>query len=390
MKKFLKMMLPNKVKIFIINYINQRIIKNYFNKSYSRTALLSYITVPFKSNSLAHTNYFEAQSWAKILSELGYNVDIIHYENKKTIDLAKYDLICGFGDVFQKYFESNSNKKIITIYYGTGMHVCHQNYASLSRIQDVYRKKGVWLGKSARFVEKTWTHQTTLVDGIIALGNEVCADSYRKYYDRQVYALAAPYYATQNPEKIILKRKEDSKNHYLWFGSSGLVHKGLDLILDYFSENDDIYLHICGPIENDKEFAKLYKTELFETKNIKLYGFVDIESQLFNEILLSCSFTIYPSCSEGGSPSTLSVIGNGGLIPIITKENTIETGNELWIDGFDYESIDRAVSKSKELSFSEIKKLQLKNLEYVKSNNNQEKYYLNLKLNIEKIIKGSL
>ena len=46
----------------------------------------------------------------------------------------------------------------------------------------------------------------------------------------------------------------------------------------------------------------------------------------FEEILLSCSFAIFPSCSEGGCPSTLTVIGNGGLIPIITKETTIETG----------------------------------------------------------------
>ena len=385
MKKTIKKLLPEKIKNFIIDYMNNQLISNYFKTKHQKHALLSYILTPFKKDSLSHTNFYEAQSWAKILDELGYNVDIIDYRNSQKNDLSKYDLICGFGDIFQQVFESSYNN-IQSIYYGTGMHVCHQNITTLQRVKDVYIKKGVWLGKSARFVEKTWTHQTSLVSGIIALGNEVCADSYRKYYDGTVYSLPAPFYKTQNGEDIITHRDSSSKQHYLWFGSSGLIHKGLDLCLDYFSKNQDIFLHICGPIENEKEFTNVYKKELFESPNIKLHGFIDIESMEFENILTMCSFVIFPSCSEGGSPSTLTVIGNGGLVPIITKETTIETGYEIWIEGFESKSIDKAIKQSQALSFEEIKELQYSNLEFVKTNHTQNIYYQQLKTNIQNIL----
>jgi len=385
MKKTIKKLLPKKIKNFIIRYISNQLISNYFKKNHPKNALLSYILTPFKKDSLCHTNFFEAQSWAKILDELGYNVDIIDYRYTKKIDLSKYNLICGFGDVFQQVFESSNHNNIQTIYYGAGMHVCHQNTTSLQRVKDVYIKKGVWLGKSARFVEKTWTHQTSLVDGIVSLGNEVCADSYRKYYNGIVYSLSAPFYEIQNGENIIRKREKVSKKHFLWFGSSGLIHKGLDLCLDYFVKNQDLFLHVCGPIESEKEFINVYKKELFESSNIKVYGFIDIASKEFETILSLCSFILFPSCSEGGSPSTLTVIGNGGLLPIITKETAVETGYEIWIEGFDYESIDKAIKQSQALSFEAIKEWQHNNLNFVKTNHTQGIYYKQLKKIIQSI-----
>jgi len=305
-KKIIKKFLPKSI-LEQIRYIQDKPIINYFNKNYKKRALLSYITYPFKKNSMNHTNYYEVHTWAKILDELGYQVDIVQYNYSKKLNISKYDLICGFGDVFQYYFESGKNAK--TIYYGAGMHVCHQNNASLKRVKDVYRKKSVWLAKSARFVEKTWTHQTSLVDGIIALGNDVCADSYRKYYDGLVYSLPALFYKTKDGNSILENRKSDSNKNFLWFGSSGLIHKGLDLLLDYFSNNEEITLHICGPITNEKDFVEAYKKELFNTKNIINHDFVDIESEKFTNILMSCSFVIFPSCSEGGAPSVLTAIG---------------------------------------------------------------------------------
>ena len=388
MLKSIKKRIPLIMKRIVLKYLNNKIIKNYFQTEYKKDALLSYITVPFEKKSLSHTNFFEAQSWAKILNELNYNVDIIHYESSKKIDLSKYDLICGFGDVFQRYFEAKDDKAK-TIYYGTGMHVCHQNQASLLRVKNVYEKKGVWLGKSARFVEKTWTHQTTLVDGIIALGNNVCAESYQRYYDGLVLSLPAPFYKTLNAN-LILKNKDNTSNkNFLWFGSSGLIHKGLDLLLDYFSKNQDLTLHICGPIVNEQDFVKVYQKELFETKNILCHGFIDIRGDKFEKILTLCSFVIFPSCSEGGAASVLTAIGNGGLIPIITKETTISTGSEILIETLDDAGIVNAVKKATQLNEDELLDLSQKNLEYVFRYHSQDHYTNQLKLAIESILGNS-
>lgn len=388
MKKIFKKYLPIFLKENIKKHINNQLIVNYYKTMYDKRALVSYITVPLRKNSLEHTNYFEVQSWVKILSEFGYNVDVIHYENSKNIDLSSYDLICGFGDVFRQYFENSKKNNTKTIYYATGMHVCHQNQVSLQRVKDVYLEKKVWLGKSARFVEKTWTHQTALVDGIIALGNEICANSYKQYYDGAVLSVEAPFYKTQNANEIMKNRNQNSQKHFLWFGSAGLIHKGLDLLLDYFSKNVDVTLHICGHIQNELDFCRVYKKELYEMPNIITYGFVDIKSELFADILKSCSFVIFPSCSEGGAASVLTAIGNGALIPIITKETTISTGYEIWIDDFNYIGIDKAVKQALELNDYQISELQKKNHENVQANHSQQNYFNQLKLSVSKILEN--
>jgi hypothetical protein len=386
MKKMLKKYVPAKIKKMAIDYLNSRIIINYFNKNYQKNVLLSYIVTPFKKNSLSHTNIFEAQSWAKVLDELGYNVDIIDFRNTHNINLSKYDLICGFGDIFQKYFEAALQKNITTIYYGAGMHVCHQNQISLNRIRDVHDKKGTWLGKSSRFVEKTWTHQTTLVDGIIALGNNVCKKSYQKYYDKKIYSLNAPFFKVLDGGEIIENKYPNANKSFLWFGSSGLIHKGLDLVLDFFQNRADLTLHICGPIEDEKDFTKAYKKELFESKNIITHGFVDLKSNKFKEVVTMVSFVISPSCSEGGSPSVVTTIGNGGLIPIISRETSLSTGHEIWINELTNTGVQNAVKEALSLNENEIKELQIKNLEYVLQHHAQEIYYDALKTSIDNIL----
>jgi hypothetical protein len=381
MKKLITKLLPISIKNTIKHNL---MICNFFNANYKKRALLSYVITPFKLNSLSHTYFYEAQSWAKILDELGYIVDIIDYRNTKKLDIEQYDLICGFGSVFKQYFESSLDKKIKTIYYGTGMHMFFQNQATLQRVKEVFNKKNVWLGKSARVVENTSLYGTFLADSIIILGNDIVVQSYKKYYNGNIFETPAPFYQVQNAISIISRRSKESTKHYLWIGGSGLIHKGLDLILEYFSKHQNLILHICGPIDNEKDFINAYNTELFKTSNILVHGFVDINSKQFEEILLSCSFVIFPSCSEGGAASVLAAIGNGGLIPIITKETSINTGYEIWIDKLNNKYIHKAISESQNLTYEAIKELQIINYKFVLENHSQDVYYATLKNNIKK------
>ena len=371
--------------VYLVNLWRKRRISNYYNKNYNRKVLISYITHPFRKQSFSHTNYYEAIALAKSMDDLGYIVDIIEYTTNKVKNINDYDVILGFGDIFQFYFE-NSTKDIKTIYYGTGMHVCHQNTATLKRLKDVYHKKGRWVTESVRYVSKTWSYQTTLVDGIIALGNEECASTYRKHYSGSVYSIPVPCYTTQNAIEIFNKRETDANKNYLWFGSLGLIHKGLDLLLDYFFKNSHVNLHICGDIFHEKEFVELYKKELFESKNIYVHGFVDIETEEFESILKKCSFSIFPSCSEGGSPSLITTIINGALIPIATKETSINLENGIVINGFSYNEIDKVIKKTIDLSNEDIKNMQKNNLEYFKINNSHSNCFMNLRKSLELII----
>lgn len=356
-----------------------REINNYFTTNYQKTALLSYITYPFaRSSDLAHTNSYEAISHAQIMKELGYNVDVIDYDSAKIPNFLKYDLLVGFGDAFQKYFESGCDH-MKTIYYGTGMHVCYANHATLGRVRDVHTRKGKWLCKSSRFVDKTWTHQTLLVDGMIVLGNDVSKQSYTKFYNGIVRSVPAPFYKVLDGREILAARDLAINKSFLWFGSSGLIHKGLDLVLDFFSKRPDLTLHVCGPIDGEPDFKNVYSKELCETKNILNHGFIDISSVAFAEILRDCSFLISPSCSEGGAAGTLNAIGNGALIPIVTKETTISTGHQIWINELTEKGIKDAVEMALGLSSDEVLNSQGLNLDYVLRHHSKETYYNELK-----------
>lgn len=333
---------------------------NYFNQNFSKRVLISYITKPFRSGiDLSHTNFVESIEIAKIFNSLKYNVDIINYDYNGFLDYEKFDLIFGFGDPLVNSFTFTYQNHLKRIYYGTGMHISVQNQNSLKRIKDVKIKKGNWILDSGRIVEKAWTPQTTLVDAMIVLGNEEVKKSYQKYFDGNIYSIDPSFYKVCDYNEIIkCKNFDEAKNNYLWFGSSGLIHKGLDLLLDTFKSYPNLHLHICGQIESEQNFKSIYYHELYNLPNIHTYGFVKLNSTLFKELLGKCAFNIYPSCSEGGSPAVINVCGNGGLIPIITKEVTLNVDDfGLLINEFQIDSIKQVINNSQNISVDEIKRL---------------------------------
>ncbi len=377
----------------ILVYIKRRIVlRNIFKTSYTKNVLLSYIVLPFtgvyKYSPVKHTNLYEAQYWAKALRTLKYNVDVINYDSARHIKLDKYDLICGFGDVFQHRFESWQLHDIKTVYYGTGMHVCHQNHASLSRVKEVYLKTGFWLAESARFVEKTWSHQTTLVDGMIVLGNQLLVESYRRFYDGPIHLIPALFLNAQDAEYVWRERETNPKNtgkSFLWFGSSGLIHKGLDLLLEAFEQRHDVKLHVCGPLA-EKGFLNTYRRHLHEVDNICVHGFVDVRSKQFSDILSVCDFVIFPSCSEGGASSVLTAIGNGALIPLVSRESTISVPHQISIETLTLDGVNQAINRALAIGDEEIIEWQWNNFRYVIENHSQERYLQELTSALQKIV----
>ncbi len=339
-----------------------RFVRNYYRTNYSQNVLISYLTHPFrKGTHLSHTNTSESLTIARVLRDLNFNVDIVDYYNEYPIDYSRYDIIFGFGEPLINSFYRRK-RKILTIYYGTGMHVCHQNHATLKRIKEVYSKKGQWILESGRIVDKAWSVQTSLVDSIIVLGNKIAQQSYKKYFQKTVHIVQASFYSIHDPFDIINEREyKSAQKHFLCFSGSGFIHKGIDLLLETFNLLPKLHLHICGPIEKEEKFKSVYYKELYELPNIHTYGFINIKSKLFTELLIKCAFTIFPSCSEGGSASVINVMGNGGLIPIVSREATIEIKDfGILIDEISNEGVKEAILKAKFLSEQEVAERSIK------------------------------
>lgn len=382
MKKILRKYIPPDIWD-IFKYARKKFkrpIKNYFKTKFKENVLISYITSPFKNGiHLRYTNQAEALEIAKVFNELGYNVDIVDYDFEGSLDYNKYSIIFGFGEPLIKSFY-NRNHKILTVYYGTGMHVAHQNYATLKRIEDVYKKTGKWLLESGRIVDKAWSVQTSLVDNIITLGNDEVVNSYQKYFSKKIYNIPVSYYKLFDQEEILRNKNfGDAKNHFLWFGSSGLIHKGLDLLLEVFKEMPDLYLHICGSIDNEPKFKAIFYEELYNTKNIHTHGYQNIQSKSFKDIINKCAFVIFPSCSEGEPSSVINVMVYG-LIPIVTNTAGIRIKDfGIEIKELTKASVKESIVKAVNLSEDEIEKRSMKCANDTINNHSIEKYSSELK-----------
>ncbi len=388
-KDKIKKVLPNIVVNALRKHRNVPIV-NYFDTHYERNVLISYIVYPFKKkDSYYHTNLIESLEIAKIFKNLGFNVDIYNYDFNERINYSKYNVIFGFGDPLVNSFY-NRNNEIITIYYGTGMHICTQNNNTLKRVKEVYQKKKIWLPESGRIVEKAWSIQTTLVDAMITLGNEEVVKSYQKYYEGPIYNMPVSFYEVIGGKEIrkIIENKDydEAKKNFLWFGGSGLIHKGLDLSLEYFTKNPDLHLHICGPIDTEPRFKKVYFNELYNTKNIHTYGFIDIKNNLFKDLIKKCLFIICPSCSEGQPNSVINIMANG-LIPLVTKESGVIIKDFGYlISSINIESIDKTVSLVLKEENSLLKNKSLKCFNDTRKNHSIKAFSIKLQSLLEKIL----
>jgi hypothetical protein len=382
-------LLKNVRKLIIKDLLKSPVI-NYFGDNFSKNVLISYITKPFKRGiDLAHTNSVEVLEIAKIFRSLGFNVDVADHDYEGFLDYDKYDMIFGFGEPLVNSFSFKNKKNPVRIYYGTGMHVSVQNNNTLKRIEEVYRRKGVWLLESGRIVEKVWSQQTNIVDAMILLGNDIVMESYRKHFYKDIYLLPASFYKIYDYNDIIEKKNyKEARNNFLWFGNRGLIHKGLDLLLDLFKTLPGIHLHVCGPLDDEYNFKQIYNTELYNTPNIHPYGFVKINSKLFKELILKCGFILHPSCSEGGSAAVLNVSGNGGLVPILSNEAGLNVRDfGFIIESLKLEGIKNSIEEARKLSDEELRRRSVSCAKYIEENNSLNNFTENIKNHLQTIIK---
>jgi len=358
-----------------------RFLKNVNKRSAnSPRVLLSYTVIPFLTKGQSHTNRQESQVIVDVFDELGYKVDVIHYANQKKINYSGYDLVFGFGEPFESSFK-DSRCKATRIYYATGAHVLHQNPAEALRVQAFNQKyKAKLLPK--RLVPWCWTMSTTFSDYLIVIGNDWTTSTYKKFTDKPVWPINAT--ALMNPRlKSIQRQTSKAKKNFLWFGSAGLVHKGLDLCLEYFSLHPEYTLHICGP----KELEFFEAMQPFLSKpNIIYHGFVDVSSEQFIEITSSSLFAILPSCSEGQATALLTAM-SAGLIPVASRYTGVDVEQYGYlIEALDVDAISSTLQSIGQISDNQLEKQSSNCMDYIEQMHSLDAYRNNLSVLLSKCI----
>jgi hypothetical protein len=326
-----------------------------------------------------HTNRWEAVQIAQTFLDLGYRVDVISENNDWFVPAKHYSFFVGNRINFDRIADS-VNRDCVKILHIDTAHWLFNNSGEHQRLLELQRRKGVTLPTRRSLKPNLAIEQA---DYATILGNEFTVSTYA-YANKALYRLpisSATLYPW--PED---KDFEACRNHYLWLGGYGLVHKGLDLVLEAFTQMPDHHLTVCGPIHEESDFANAYEKELYRTPNIHTVGWIDLESPEFLEIRRRCIALIYPSCSEGQCGGVVTCL-QAGLIPIISYESGVD------VDGFGVilktcstDTIKNSVRIMSSLTANELQSRAHKAWEYSRANHTRERFAEEYRKNISAIL----
>jgi glycosyltransferase involved in cell wall biosynthesis len=253
---------------------------------------------------------------AQIFLQMGYEVDIIRYTNDTFLPTKEYRLFIDVSKNMER-ISPHLNKDCTKIFLIVFSHWLTHNTAQLNRLAHIVERRKVAIPPS-RLIEPNAAIEHA--DAAVVFGNQFTIDSY-KFADKPIFRLPISSQVTYPWPKD--KDFASVSRNFLWLGSSGLVHKGLDLVLEAFAEMPEYNLTICGPVENDKAFNKCYYRELYELPNIHPVGWIDLTSDKFVELAKNCLGLVYPSSSEAGGGCIINC-WHAAIIPIVSYEASVD------------------------------------------------------------------
>lgn len=320
-----------------------------------KRALLTYVAFPFYQSPAelehaSHSNGAQALEIANALNRLGYVVDVVDWQDKTFVPTAAYDAFVGMYENFVRllpYLSPTTRK----IFFATRCHPAYETTADAARETKLEQRRGVRFGAAKLLRE---IEPEGLVDAVIAIGNDFVQSTFRER-GLQVWGIHNPNVPTAAPD---LKHKDfdTARRNFLWLGGNGLVHKGLDLVLEAFADLVQ-ELWVCGELQApaESEFVQCYRRELFHTPTIHSMGWVDIHSAQFRQVTDQCAFVILLSASDAMPTSVLVAMGQG-LIPIVSREVGFDTADfGFTIDAGDILEIRRCVDEISQMPLAQCR-----------------------------------
>ncbi len=354
-------------------------------------ALLSYITMPFtvlpwQINTDPHSSYWEVQEIARILSLHGFEVHVIDHKNTNFIPSKKYSLFIDIGKNLERLRDllPTDCKKIFHIVSASPE---FQNQAENKRLEYLETRSGIKLTPRR---SETENKSALYADYLEGFGNETIKNSYR-YTNKPIYDIPISVAKTFD---FTERNYDESKKRFLWFGGGGAILKGLDIVLEVFSQLPQLELAVVGPIKAEIEFYTTFK-KFFELPNIKLYdrpkfkkdGEIYLNDTVnLKEFFTEFGFMIYPSASDTASGSVVQSM-HAGIIPIITKETGLdERAPVIFLDNINIGFIRRTVFSLSQCNNTILKNLSMKVWDYARSKHTKNSFSIAYNEFIEKIL----
>ncbi len=349
--------------------------------------LFSYIIDPFllepgRPLPHSHTHYWESLQMARTFLEQGYAVDVIHWSRKKPfVPGKKYDFYVDVRRNFEHIAPLLNKDCVKIVHLDTAHHkVFHEGQRR--RLEELKERRGIDL---APFKLVEINRAIEMADYATILGNEYTIGTYA-FANKPIVRI--PISTPVDYPFPADKDFDGCRKHFIWFGSEGFVHKGLDLVLEAFAGMPDYRLTVFGPIDREIRFEAAFYRELFKTPNIRTPGWVDIAGREFIDTANRALGLVYASSSEGGGGGVITCM-HAGLIPVVSRETSVDVAPDYGIILPDCSviTIQDQVRKLSARPADELRKMAMKAWEFARQHHTREHFAKAYREFVERIIR---
>lgn len=329
--------------------LNQKV-TNEQQKRLAFVYIRSAYDAPITTSEVYHPNILHQAVMLQALCRMGYVIDFYSCQNYPIALPAdayadKYDVILGFGLQYVQLCKANLKaRKVLWV---------TENAPWV--VREKYQKRVEYFNE--RHPEITLTDSPRndfyndemfeISDAGIAVTGSYNLSGIK---ERLVHTVRLNVNGLCNEHFILnqIKKYETARKRFVWFGSRGFIHKGLDILIDAFVELPELQLDVYG-------IDKTEMKNIMIPENVKICGMVNVMSCTFlQNVVEPCSYVVSLSCSEG-MQTGLATCMMHGLIPIVTKECGIDDQkNILYFDSFDIEIVKEMLLKASRMPIEDV------------------------------------
>jgi glycosyltransferase involved in cell wall biosynthesis len=287
-------------------------------------ALLSYLREgaawPMDDPRFAgHTNRWEARQIAVTLAGLGFDVDVVDFNDAAFVAEPVYDVVMGLdADLLRHARSSEAPRRLIHL---TGSYAAFNNAAEEQRLADLWARRGVrCLPRRLVADPEGAAAALEVAEAASLVGNAWVRDTYPSQLRDRVTCI--PVTGSVLPARLADRPLDPPEREFLWFFGGGAVHKGLDLVLEAFAAAPGLVLNIVGELGAEPDFLAAYADE-FALPNIRAHGYLTPDDPRFDAIVRRCFAFVAPSCAEATSTACVTLL-QLGLYPIVSRQTGVD------------------------------------------------------------------
>ncbi len=339
-----------------------------------KNALLYYKCTPKFKNSKIGTTEYQSLGMAKAINKAGYIVTVVDRKSIYNVK-KKYNLFIGafntggFNNFYHILHQLKKDTKVVGLSTGANPNSMKKEFEKRKKM--FLKRNKIHLNHMTRYSSINFNHIRNKLNYLIYFGykNGFVFKSYKNFKNKIDIQPCIS-------DNIKVKNKTIGPNtlkNFIYYSGSGFLHKGLDLLIEFFIKNPQLKLFICSA-SNEKQFLKFYNLNKFQ--NIKYEGNVKEDSKKARNIFKKCGFIISMNCSGGGS-AALAVGRRYGLIPVVWKNEDCNPKACFFINQESYVGMKKTIIKVTKINKKKYLLLSKKNQ---KISNENTSYSYNNKL----------